>query len=83
MRVTVSGIVTHIENSTKNDKPICTMLLNQGKKTQAQVRFNGHLSDEQAAKFMYKPFTAEGDVMVWSLRSGAADLMVIAGDING
>lgn len=77
MQVTVEGVITSIEEKTKDDKKMTEVLLAQkGEKMQVAVRLPGHRANE------FSPFQVEsfkGRLMQWKTRDGVGS-MVLVGD---
>lgn len=78
MQVTVEGVITSIEQKTKDDKKSTELLLAQkGEKVQVSVRLPGH----QATN--YEPFQIEsfkGRLLQWRTRDGVGSMVLVGDD---
>lgn len=78
MQVMVEGVITSIEQKTKEEKKSTELLLAQkGEKVQVAVRLPGH----QAANF--EPFQIEsfkGRLLQWRTRDGIGSMVVVGDD---
>lgn len=79
MRVTVQGIVTSVENRTRDEKNYTEILLAQkGEQQQVKVRLPGHVADRYS-EFELAEFT--GNLIAWKTRDGVG-MMVNVNDGN-
>ncbi|SFT00913.1 hypothetical protein [Paenibacillus sp. 453mf] len=78
MMVTVEGVITSVEEKTKDDKPYTELLLAQkGEKMQVTVRVPGAKSND------YEPFqveTFQGRLMQWATRNGVGSMVMVDGN---
>lgn len=75
MKVTVEGLITSIEQKSKEDKKFTELLLaQQGEKLQVSVRLQGHVANDYAPLEMN---TFTGRLMTWTQRDGVG-MMVMA-----
>lgn len=79
MKVTVEGIITSIEQKSKEDKKFTEILLAQkGEKVQIKVRIPGHVG-QNYDEFEVAQFT--GRLMLWKTRD-AVDSMIMLDEEN-
>lgn len=68
MRVSVEGVITSIEEASKEDKKFTNLLLAQkGEKVQVAVRLPGHVAKDYS-EFEVQGFS--GRLMAWTQRDG-------------
>lgn len=77
MKVSVEGIITSIEEASKEDKKFTNLLLAQkGEKVQVAVRLPGHVGKDYS-EFEIGSFS--GRLLAWTQRDGVG-MMVTVGD---
>ena len=77
MRVSVEGLITSIEEASKDDKKLTNLLLAQkGEKVQVSVRLPGHVAADYS-EYEVKQFS--GRLNTWTQRDGIG-MMVKVGD---
>lgn|GEM_PF-5355830 len=75
MRVSVEGVITSIEESSKEDKKFTNLLLAQkGEKVQVAVRLHGHVA-KNYTEFEIGQFS--GRLMAWSQREGVGMMVSV------
>lgn len=77
MQVTVEGVVTSIEQATKDEKKFTVLMLAQkGEQQQVKVRLAGHCAANYSE---FQVATITGRLMTWKTRDGVG-MMVMADD---
>lgn len=75
VKVTVSGIITSIEEKTKDDKMFTDILLAQkGEKVQVAVRVPGHAEKDYS---LFEIATFEGRLLAWKTRDGVGMMVSV------
>lgn len=78
MQVMVEGVITSIEEKSKEDKDFTELLLAQkGEKVQVAVRIPGKHGND------FEPFQIEsfkGRLMQWKTRDGIGSMVLVDGD---
>lgn len=79
MQIMVEGVITSIEQKSKDEKKYTELLLAQkGEKVQAKIRIPGHVA-QQYSEFEVANFS--GRLMTWNTRNGV-DMMVMVDDAS-
>lgn len=75
MKVTVEGVITSIEQKSKEDKKFTEILLAQkGEKMQVTVRVPGHV-EKNYSVFEVADFT--GRLMMWKTRDAVGSMIML------
>lgn len=75
MRVTIEGLITSVEQVTKDNKKFTNLLIMQrGERVQVQARLEGHVADSYEEM---EQVELKGRLQAWSQRDGIG-MMVMA-----